>query len=217
MFQVRLWHGILHPSAAFMELQQAETVRGFFRRLVILALCNALLSGLGVYMGLDTERFTALIGKMPDGFIETAKLLFAAGAIGHGLIAPMIVMYITSLLIWLILRGKVSFEKIMTIELYAMFIYVIEHALFLLFRLITGANVFSSPFGLGIIAQLAFDHLFLIYFFQSITIFSIWGLAVQTIGLTICSSMSKWSVLTIVAIVYLFIRLAASLIFVIVQ
>jgi hypothetical protein len=165
---------------------------------------------------LDTERFTPLIGKMPEGYIETAKLLFAAGVIGHGLIAPMIVMYVTSLLIWLIIRGKVPFDKIMTIELYAMFIYVIEHALFLLFRLMTGANIFSSPFGLGIIAQLAFDHLFLIHFFQSITIFSIWSLMVQTIGLTICSSMSKWSVLTIVAIVYLFIRLAASLIFVMV-
>jgi hypothetical protein len=216
MFQVRLWRGIVRPSATFMELQQAETVRGFFRRLAILSLCNALLSGLGVYMGLDTERFTPLIGKMPEGYIETAKLLFAAGVIGHGLIAPMIVMYVTSLLIWLIIRGKVSFDKIMTIELYAMFIYVIEHALFLLFRLMTGANIFSSPFGLGIIAQLAFDHLFLIHFFQSITIFSIWSLMVQTIGLTICSSMSKWSVLTIVAIVYLFIRLAASLIFVMV-
>jgi hypothetical protein len=216
MFQVRLWHGILRPSTAFTELQQAETVQGFFRRLAILSLCNALLSGLGAYMGLDTEGFTPLIGKMPDGYIETAKLLFAAGAIGHGLIAPMIVMYVTSLLIWLIIRGKVPFDKIMAIELYAMFIYVIEHALFLLFRLMTGANAFSSPFGLGIIAQLASDHLFLIYFFQSITIFSIWSLTVQTIGLTICSSMSKWIVLTMVVIVYLFIRLAASFIFVMV-
>ncbi|QPA30736.1 YIP1 family protein [Thermaerobacillus caldiproteolyticus] len=217
MFQVRLWHGIRQPYTTFTQLHESEDVTGFFGRVIILAVFSAFLSGFGIYMGLDTEMFTTLIGKVSDDRIETMKLIFAIGSIGNGIAAPMLSMYIASLLIWLVLRGKVEFYKIITIELYVMFLDIIEKVLFLIFRLLTGANAYSSPFGLGVIAQLASNHPFFIHFMNSITIFFAWSAVIQIIALRICSSLSSRIVSVIVLAVHLFINLISSLIFFMIQ
>jgi hypothetical protein len=209
-FRVQLWRGIFQPNIKFYQLRQAEDVAGFFTRLIILVIFSGLLSGLGVYAGLDTETFTRLIGKETTETIETMKFLFGVGSVLHGIIAPMVAMYLTSLFLWFLLK-EAEFYQLMTIQLYVLFIGILEKSLWLAFRLVTGADLVSSPFGFGILAQLATDQPFLIHFMNSITIFDIWAIALQIIALKICTSLSlkKNSVVTIT--IYLVMNMIASL------
>jgi hypothetical protein len=208
-FHVRLWKGIFQPYK-FYQLREAEDVVGFFWRFIALFMFSGLLSGFSVYTGLDTETFTRLLGKETTETIETMKFLFGIGSVLHGIISPMIVLYVSSLVLWFFLK-EIEFHKIMTIQLYVIFIKMIENTLWIIFRLITGADTLSSPFGLGVLAQLATDQPFVLHLMNSMTIFGIWAIVIQILALKICSSLSIQRISIFVIALYLFINIFASL------
>ncbi|RAK19899.1 hypothetical protein B0I26_10581 [Anoxybacillus vitaminiphilus] len=210
IFRIQLWRGIFQPNFKFYQLRQAEKVNGLLWRLMILSIVSGLLSGLSVYAGLDTEMFTRLVEKKSMEAIEAMKLLFGVGSVLNGIISPIIIMYLSSLLIWTVLEDM-KFYKIAAIQLYVVFIGVLEKTLEMVFRLMTGANSFSSPFGFGILAQLITDQPLLIHFMNEITIFGILGVIIQIIALKICSSFSLGKISILVIGIYLIFNLISSL------
>jgi hypothetical protein len=208
-FHVRLWRGIFQPYK-FYQLREAEDVVGFFWRFIALFMFSGLLSGFSVYSGLDTEMFTRLIGKETTETIETMKFLFGIGSVLQGVISPMIVIYVSSLVLWFFLK-EIEFHKIMTIQLYVIFINIIEKTLLIVFRLITGADTLSSPFGMGVLAQLATDQPLILHIMNSITIFGIWAIVIQILAIKICSSLSIQRISILVIALYLSINIFSSL------
>jgi hypothetical protein len=210
IFRIQLWRGILQPNLKFYQLRQAENVNGFFWRLIILSIVNGLLSGLSVYAGLDTEIFTKLVEKKSIETIEAMKFLFGVGSVLSGIISPIIVMYLSSLLIWTVLEDM-EFYKITAIQLYVMFIGVLEKTLEIVFRLMTGVNSSSSLFGFGILTQLITENSLIIHFMNEITIFGILGVMIQIIALKICSSFSLRKITILVIAIYIIVNLISSL------
>ncbi|MED4464458.1 hypothetical protein [Metabacillus fastidiosus] len=205
MQQVRLFESLFRPSVYFESLHKAEQTRGFMWRLLVLVGLSVILSILTSYLGFGTEGIMRNMDRAGSEKIETAKLFFGIGHILAGLIFPFLVIMFFTTYYWIFF--ELNLKELFKVQLYPMFILLIEKiANFPVFYFI-GSHKESSPFGFGIIMQVLTEHPMLSVLAGQLTVFQFWAAIIQVIALKKMTENSLSKILLIVIgghIIYIF-------------
>jgi hypothetical protein len=189
VYHIQLIRGIIQPYYHFSQISQAEEVKGSIWRLFVLILCSGLLNGLAAYFGLGTEEIMKNMNTITTTKLEWAKVLFGIGHVLGGMLFPVFFMFFFSIL-FLSFFKEVRFDRLLVVQLYALFILIIEKLLNIPLYFVLGIDKTLSPYGLGIIIQLITDNTFLIHFLSSINFFQVWAAFIQIIALKVISEKS---------------------------
>ncbi|WP_338751720.1 hypothetical protein [Bacillus sp. FJAT-52991] len=209
IYQLQLVKGLLRPTDSFYRLEQAETIRGLWSRFSLLVFFSVLISFVSGYLGVQAEPISTYITKTNPTIFEWEKMLFAIGAAVWGLIYPLVIIFIPTLLFWTFL--EVDFRKLIALQTFVYLIYLIEFCLLIGLQLFLAIPRASSPFTLGVLAQYVTDNQLVINFFSFISLFQLWAFVLQYQFLKGASAKSPRYVFLLIMIITLVFWVFATL------
>jgi hypothetical protein len=199
---------ILHPKIAFSQLREAERVKNVISVALLLLLINVILSLLRAYFGIGTEELTTHLEQYTGEQFAFLQLLFAFGHALGGLCVPLLFLFISSIIYYLLF--DMDFVKLLTIQLPILLIFLLEDLVLFPFQLFFGVKDLFSPFSLGVWAPYITKHAFIWALLRTVSLFSIWAISIQIIALRSLTEKSVQRVTMIVIAVYLFFAFLAA-------
>jgi hypothetical protein len=199
---------IFHPKVAFAQLREAERVKNVISVALLLLLINVILSLLRAYFGIGTEELTTHLEQYTGEQFAFLQLLFAFGHALGGLCVPLLFLFISSIIYYLLF--DMDFVKLLTIQLPILLIFLLEDLVLFPFQLFFGVKDLFSPFSLGVWAPYITKHVFIWALLRTVSLFSIWAVSIQIIALRSLTEKSVQRVTMIVIAVYLFFAFLAA-------
>ncbi|BDG37550.1 hypothetical protein [Saccharococcus caldoxylosilyticus] len=199
---------ILHPKIAFAQLREAERVKNVILVALLLLLMNVILSLLRAYFGIGTEELTKHLDRYTGEQFAFLQLLFAFGHALGGLCVPLLFLFISSIIYYLLF--DIDFVKLLTIQLPILLIFLLEDLFLFPFQLCFGVKDLFSPFSLGVWGPYITKHAFIWALLRTVSLFSIWAISIQIIALRSLTEKSVQRIAMIVIAVYLFFALLAA-------
>ncbi|KYD16947.1 hypothetical protein ABET52_07510 [Saccharococcus caldoxylosilyticus] len=199
---------ILHPKIAFAQLREAERVKNVILVALLLLLMNVILSLLRAYFGIGTEELTKHLDRYTGEQFAFLQLLFAFGHALGGLCVPLLFLFISSIIYYLLF--DIDFVKLLTIQLPILLIFLLEDLFLFPFQLFFGVKDLFSPFSLGVWGPYITKHAFIWALLRTVSLFSIWAISIQIIALRSLTEKSVQRIAMIVIAVYLFFALLAA-------
>ncbi|MBT2687182.1 hypothetical protein J7I93_03185 [Bacillus sp. ISL-47] len=208
-YRFRLLKGIFFPSYSSHQLKQAEAIPRFWPRLFLLVLTSGFIYFLGSYFGLGNEILSKELTSLPSSEFEAKKLLFILGETGWGIIFCLFYLFFPALFFWTV--TEIDYKKLVTIQMLAYTVLLIEKMLVSLLALTIGLDQFSSPFSFGVLTQYLTDKNFLIIFFGTISLFHFWIIYLQYIYLTRLSEKRGWVLFLLILGLHAFLLIVSTL------
>lgn len=199
---------ILHPKIAFSQLREAERVKNVISAALLLLLINVILSLLRAYFGIGTEELTKHLDRYTGEQFAFLQLLFAFGHALGGLFVPLLFLFISSIVFYLLF--DMNFVKLLTIQLPILLIFLLEDLVLFPFQLFFGVKDLFSPFSLGVWGPYITKHAFIWALLRTVSLFSIWAVSIQIIALRSLTEKPVQRIALIVIAVYLFFALVAA-------
>ncbi|OQO99073.1 hypothetical protein B1689_14410 [Geobacillus sp. 44C] len=199
---------IFHPKVAFAQLREAERVKNVISVALLLLLINIILSLLRAYFGIGTEELTTHLEQYTGEQFAFLQLLFAFGHALGGLCVPLLFLFISSIIYYLLF--DMDFVKLLTIQLPILLIFLLEDLVLFPFQLFFGVKDLFSPFSLGVWGPYITKHAFIWALLRTVSLFSIWAISIQIIALRSLTEKSVQRVTMIVIAIYLFFAFLAA-------
>jgi hypothetical protein len=193
---------IFHPKVAFAQLREAERVKNVTIVVLLLLFFNVVLSLLRAYFGIGTEELTKHLDRYTGEQFAFLQLLFAFGHALGGLCVPLLFLFISSIIFYLLF--DIDFVKLLTIQLPILLIFLLEDLVLFPFQLFFGVKNLFSPFSLGVWGPYITKHAFIWALLRTVSVFSIWAISIQIIALRSLTEKSVQRITMIVIAVYLF-------------
>ncbi|WP_232223870.1 hypothetical protein [Anoxybacteroides tepidamans] len=193
---------IFQPKIAFAQLREAERLKNVAVVALILLFFNVVLSLLRGYFGIDAEDLTKHLDRYTDEQFAFLQLLFVLGHVFGGICIPLLFLFVSSIIFYLLF--DICFVKLLTIQLAILFIFLLEDIILFPFQLFLGVKNLFSPFSLGVWGPYITKHTFIWALLRTVSVFSIWAIAVQIIALRSLTEKPVQRVAMIVIAVYLF-------------
>src|SRR5690606_21255313 len=109
---------------------------------------------------------------------EMQKLWFIIGRMIYSLAFVLFVLFVPSLIFYWV--TKIQYKKLLLMQLVVLFVLLIERVLWIPFVVYFGLDWYVSPLSFGIIASYLTDLPFLIYLFDTLSLFQLWIVAFPT-------------------------------------
>lgn len=183
------------------QLGQAETVYGLNNRVMLLFLSSLLIFAVSGWFGLGTHEISAEINNLSNSQFEWEKFLFWIGRLVSGLLFAAIYLYIMSL--WFDIWTEAPFKHLLIVQAFAFLPILIEKIIHILCVSLLGLDWYSSPVSLGAIAQSAHAPAWIIYFSGCATLFKVWSMYIQFIGLRKLAAMQRGAALLVTVSIHL--------------
>lgn len=196
---------IFHPKAAFAQLKEAERVKNVAIVVLILLFSSIVLSLLRAYFGIGTEELTKHLDRYTSEQFAFSQLLFAFGHALGGLFVPLLFLFISSIIYYLLF--DVDFIKLLTIQLPVLLIFLLEDIVLFPLQLFFGVKDLFSPFSLSVWGPYITKHAFIWSLLRTVSVFSIWAISLQIIALRSLTEKPVQRVAMIVIAVYVFFAL----------
>ncbi|QQZ09185.1 hypothetical protein [Heyndrickxia vini] len=200
VYQSRIFH-LFKPKTTFFQLGKAEVIYGLKMRLFLMILFSAVIFALEGLMGIGSTSISRTLTIDPKGVFEWHKALFVMGKILSGIIYSIGILYIAPLAFSVF--ADVSYRKLVVIQVFVLFILLIEHITYFPLVLWLDLDWYSSPLSFGVIGQYITTTPFLIALLGSLSIFKIWGIYIQYKGLCSLSEKKRVPLLILVIVVNL--------------
>jgi hypothetical protein len=194
---------IFHPKIAFAQLREAERVKNATIVVLLLLFFNVVLSLLRAYFGIGTEELTKHLDRYTGGQFAFLQLLFAFGHALGGLCVPLLILFTSSIIFYLLFNFDIDFVKLLTIQLPILLIFLLEDMALFPLQLFFGVKDLFSPFSLGVWGPYITKHAFIWALLRTVSVFSIWAISIQIIALRSLTEKPVQRVAMIVIAVYL--------------
>ncbi|MGM0843555.1 MAG: hypothetical protein ACQEUT_01160 [Bacillota bacterium] len=179
--EVKLFKGLFHPSTYFYQLRQSEILKDYYIKLLFLFIISMLVFGLNASFGWGTVPLSKEFTEMSSTEFEIHKFFFFVGRLLLGILYAAFILFIPSLLFWTL--SDAGFKKLVVLQGITLIILLIEKLTYLPLLTFLSINWYSSPFALGVIGQSLTNNEWLKYFLGSISLFKIWAMVLQFMGL----------------------------------
>ncbi|KIL49797.1 hypothetical protein [Jeotgalibacillus soli] len=193
----RLFRGLWEPSDFLGSWKEAEVFIHIRRHIIALFLLGGLIFGLNGWIGIGSEYWSGQFVTLHGLTYDLQRLFFFLGRILLGLSYVGVLLLVPSLLYWMLIRDA-SFKKLVIVQIFPVFILLIEQLAFILLLIWQGINWYSSPLSWGVIAQLFIENDWTIYFLGSISIFKLWVMYWQFLSLRSVAQLKWWAVVAII-------------------
>ncbi|RLQ96845.1 hypothetical protein [Falsibacillus albus] len=212
VYQLRFFKGLRHPNDQFHQLEKAETIYDLRLRFFLLFAASVLIFAVISMFGLGTNEISGEVNILTNSQFEWEKFLFLLGRILLGFIFPALYLYLMSLWFWI--WTDADYRKLMVVHSFVLMILLTEQVIHTIFVVWLGLGWFSSPLSLGVIAQSLDFPKWLIAFLGCITVFKIWALTLQYIGIRKLARTNRAvTILLVLSIHLIYWAIAATLAF----
>ncbi|KAB2336774.1 hypothetical protein F7731_10505 [Cytobacillus depressus] len=208
-YKLRLVKGIVYPSYLNYQLSQAEKIQGLWKRIILLICSSGFLALLTAFFGIGNEILSKDLLTLPSSDFESIKLLFAFGKTLWGLLFAVFMLFLPALFFWTV--TEIPYTKLLSTQTFILFILLIGKAVHLLFALLLGIDLFSSPLSLGVIIQYVTNNELLITLFGSISVFHIWAIYLQYTYIKKMTEKEPRVIFSLVMVAYLFLLIISTL------
>lgn len=200
VYQSRIFH-LFKPATTFYQLQKAETIYSLKWRILLLFFLSTVIFAVQGYYGIGSSSISTTLTLDPKNIYEWHKALFIIGKLLSGIAYASCILFVPALLFNMM--TEVSFYKLVVLQVFVLFILLIEQITYIPLLLLLHLDWYSSPLSFGIIGQYITKIPFLIALFGCISIFKIWGMYIQFTGLRVLSEMKRLPLFAIVFIINL--------------
>lgn len=191
--EVKLFKGLVHPSTYFYQLRESEILRNYYKKLILLFFISMLVFGLNGSFGWGTIPLSKEFIELSPVDIEIHKFYFVLGRLLLGILYAAFILFIPALLFWTL--SDAEFKKLVVLQGITLIILLIEKLTYLPLLTFLSINWYSSPFALGAISQTLSNSEWLKYFLGSISLFKVWAMVMQYMGLKWLSDKSRITVI----------------------
>ncbi|WP_079710160.1 hypothetical protein [Paraliobacillus ryukyuensis] len=167
-----------HMEEQLDQLKQAETVKGMWKRNVILILATMIIYAGMAYLGLGTNLISEHLTETSTSELEVQKLWFLLGRSLYGCLFAILVLFTPSLFYFLL--TDTIYRKLVVMQQVVLIVILLERVIWIIQSLLFGLDWYVSLMSFGIIASYIFEKNWLIYFFGAISIFQLWLIWFQT-------------------------------------
>ena len=169
---------VLHPRDKVTEIRSILTKTQYILWFGGLILYSMIIFGLHGYMWIGSENLSAYMETLKESRWETAKFIYFIGKLISGFIFPFIFTLFFTVIFWIIF-DELSFWRVWKLQLIPLIVMLLAKTIDLLSMLILRVPEHSSPFGLGVIAQLITAQIFWVELAANMTIFVIMAVYFQ--------------------------------------
>ncbi|MBU8881143.1 hypothetical protein BGM26_19660 [Bacillus sp. FJAT-29790] len=208
-YQIRLLKGIFYPKYVAYQLNQAEEPRGILPKSILLVAFSLLIFLAASVYGIGTESLSKELTTIKSNDYEWHKLLFIVGKIIWATLYPLLILFVPTTIFWTL--TDLEFKKLLIMQLFVVFILLINQMAVTLFAILFGINLASSPLSLGVIAQYMTANDFLISFLGCISIFQLWAIFIQYIYIRTLSEKSIRFIVIMILSVNVFFWITSAL------
>lgn len=191
--EVKLFKGLVHPSTYFYQLRESEILKNYYKKLLLLFLISMLVFGLNGSFGWGTVPLSKEFIELSPVDMEIHKFYFVLGRLLLGILYAAFILFIPALLFWTL--SDAEFKKLVVLQGITLIILLIEKLTYLPLLTFLSINWYSSPFALGAISQTLSNSEWLKYFLGSISLFKVWAMVLQYMGLRWLSDKTRIVVL----------------------
>ncbi|UOQ91780.1 hypothetical protein MUO14_14680 [Halobacillus shinanisalinarum] len=153
------------------KLREAERIRNLWKAFFSLMLLTILTYIWMAWLGLGTDPISMNMTEFNRTEYEFYKAWFIIGRIGYSLLLFFGVIFIASLVFWIMF--ELPYKKTMIIQMNVLLIMLIERIAWIPLIIYAGLDWYVSPFSFGVVASYITNIEWLIYFFGAISLFQI--------------------------------------------
>ncbi|PLS15880.1 hypothetical protein CVD28_20500 [Bacillus sp. M6-12] len=201
IYQVQLLKGLFHPAVSRYQLKQAEAVKGFIPKVILLFIISVILFAVSALFGIGSESISKEVAELSASELESRKQLFIAGRLLAGTLFTGIFLFLSAIFFWIV--SDIPYRKLVSIQMVVFCVSLLEKALLIPIFVAMDINKDANPFSLGVIGQHVTSNEYLVHFLSEISIFQILMIALQYYYITNLSNKNKYVVLAAVVVFYL--------------
>ncbi|WP_409252215.1 hypothetical protein V1502_19300 [Bacillus sp. SCS-153A] len=199
--EVKLLKGVFHPSICFYQLRESEMLKDYYKKILLLFLLSMVIFGLNGIFGLGGVPLSKNILALSPIDFEIHKFYFFVGRLLLGLLYAAFILFIPALLFWTLYEAE--FKKLVVLQGITLIVLLIEKLTYLPLLTYLSLNWYSSPLALGVMSQYITDNEWLKYFLGSISVFKVWAMILQFIGLRWLTEIKRITILLWIILVNL--------------
>ncbi|MGE8207077.1 hypothetical protein ACQKP0_21465 [Heyndrickxia sp. NPDC080065] len=200
VYQSSILH-LFKPKTTFFQLNKAETIYGLKWRLFWLILLSTVIFTVEGFLGIGSASISRSLTLIHPNIYEWHKALYVFGKIISGILYSVCILFIPSL--FLSIFAEVSYRKLVVLQVFVLFILLMEQLTFIPLLLWLNLDWYSSPLSFGIIGQYITTIPFFVALFGCLSIFKIWGIYIQYKGLCTLSEKNRLPLLLLVILINL--------------
>ena len=176
IFDFRFWRYLANQQELIGNLS-SSTMRDFKKRVWLVGILGLLLFIMQELWGMNTQHITAVYAFDGNDPYTIARLASLIGIIIWAVLYMAFHFFGIAYLLNKI--TEIDLSKLAVLQLYVVGILLLEKALLFIIFILIGESTPVSLFSFGPLAAIIFDHPYLIFFFNQITIFTALIIALQ--------------------------------------
>ncbi|RKQ32281.1 hypothetical protein [Oceanobacillus halophilus] len=171
---------------------KAEQIVNLWRVCFFLVIFSMLIYGWTAYLGVGSNLISEQAVTLSNIDYEVSKFWFIIGRFLWGLIFALFILFIPSLLYYLL--TDIPYQKLLIMQQIVLVVLLVERLIWVPMALLIGLDWYVSPLSFGVIASYLTDTSWIIYFFGTISLFQIWVIWFQAKYLISLSQSKKYVV-----------------------
>ncbi|RDW18620.1 hypothetical protein [Oceanobacillus chungangensis] len=181
-YRVNLFKFFFSMDDHLFRIQKAEKINNLWKVSGLLLLCSVIIYAWMAYLGIGTNLISANAVNLTEAQYESSKFWFIIGRAAYGLLFSVIILFLPSLLFYLL--TDIPYQKLMIMQQMVLAIMLVERVIWIPLATLIGLDWYVSPLSFGIIASYLTETPWVIYFFGAISLFqfSIIWLQVKYLG-----------------------------------
>ena len=207
IFDFRFWRYFANQQGLIDNLESA-TMRDFKKRVWMVGFFGLLLFIAQELWGLRTESLTNYFVLNGSNTYMTARLASLVGIVIWAMVY--MAFHFFGIAFLLNKMTNITLSKLAVLQLYVVAILLIEKALLFFIFIMLGVTTNVSLFSFGPLASIVFDHPFILFFFNQLSIFTALIIALQLRFIRAFTDMNPRIILIILIAIHLAMALITS-------
>ncbi len=207
IFDFRFWRYLANQQELIHNLS-SSSMRDFKKRVWMVGFFGLLLFITQELWGMNTQHLTEIVAVGGKDPYTIARLMSLVGIMSWAVIYMFFHFFGIAFLLNRI--TKIELSKLAVLQLYVLALLLIEKALLFVIFTLLGMTTPVSLFSFGPLATVVFDHPFLLFFFNQLTIFTALIIAMQARFIRGFSEMNPRIVLVILIMIHIVMALVTA-------
>lgn len=171
------------------RIRKAEKIHNLWMVNILLFISSIVIYLWMAYLGMGSDLVSEGAVGLTSQAYESSKFWFVAGRAIYAVIFTAVILFIPSLLFYLL--TEVPYKKLLIMQQVVLAVMLLERIIWIPLFLLIGLDWYVSPLSFGIIASYMTEAPWVICFFGAISLFQLWIIWFQVEFITSLYSMKK--------------------------
>lgn len=188
-YHINLFKLFFSMDDHIFRVRKAEKIQNLWKVSIILVLSSIVIYSWMAFLGMGSDLVSkGAVGLSPEVY-ESSKFWFVIGRAIYGVIITAVVLFIPSVLFYLL--TEIPYQKLLIMQQVVLAVMLLERIIWIPLVLLIGLDWHVSPISFGVIASYITEAPWVTYFFGAISLFQLWIIWFQVKFITSLYPMKK--------------------------